>query len=175
MKRLLIAITAVSFAILARAAVQGAAAKQENSVPSGNTVNDPTPDAQAHEGVWKPVAAVLGGQRLPESVVKAITLKITGGNYEVTVEGKKESDKGTCTLDTSTNPKRMTIKGTEGPNRGKTFLAIYAMKDAVSMRVCYDLSGREFPKEFKATEGTQLYLVGYRRQMPQEVEKTSSK
>ena len=33
-----------------------------------------------------------------------------------------------------------------------------------SMRVCYDLSGTDFPKDFKAPKGTQLYLVGYRRQ-----------
>jgi hypothetical protein len=35
---------------------------------------------------------------------------------------------------------------------------------AVSMRVCYDLPGKEFPKDFKAPKGTQLYAVGYRRQ-----------
>jgi uncharacterized protein (TIGR03067 family) len=116
------------------------------------------------DGVWKPIAAVLGGARLPEAALKAITLKIAGSNYEVTVDGEKEPDKGTWTIDTSTTPKRMTIKSTDGPNRGKTFLAIYEMKDAVSMRVCYDLSGKDFPKEFKAPKGTQLYLVGYRRE-----------
>ena len=116
------------------------------------------------DGVWKPIAAVLGGARLPEPALKAITLKITGDNYEVTVEGEKEPDKGTRTLDTSTTPKRITIKSTDGPNRGKTFLAIYEMKDADSMRICYDLSGTDFPKEFKAPKGTQFYLVGYRRQ-----------
>ncbi len=35
---------------------------------------------------------------------------------------------------------------------------------ADSMRICYDLSGAEFPKEFKAPKGTRLYLAGYRRQ-----------
>jgi uncharacterized protein (TIGR03067 family) len=58
----------------------------------------------------------------------------------------------------------MTITSTNGPNRGKTFLAIYEMKDAGSLRVCYDLSGTDFPKEFKAPKGTSLHLVGYRRQ-----------
>jgi len=38
------------------------------------------------------------------------------------------------------------------------------MKDNRSLRVCYDLSGTAFPKEFKAPKGTRLYLVGYRRQ-----------
>lgn len=120
-------------------------------------------NATAHEGTWKPIAAVLGGVRLPDEALKAITLKITGDKYEVTVAGEPHADKGTCTLDTSTTPKRMTIKSTEGPNKGKTFLAIYEMKDAGSLRVCYDMSGTEFPKEFKAPKGTPLYLAGYRR------------
>lgn len=92
------------------------------------------------------------------------TLRITGEEYEVSVEDEKEPDRGTCVLDTSTNPRRMTIKSTDDPNRGKTLFAIYEMKDANSMRVCYDLSGKEFPKDFKASKGTQLYAVGYRRQ-----------
>ena len=121
--------------------------------------------SRSPEGVWKPIAAVLGGARLPQPALDAITLKITGTNYVVTVEGEKEPDKGTSTLDESTSPKRMTITSTNGPTRGKTFLAIYEMKNDQSLRVCYDLSGTEFPKEFKATKGTHAYLVGYRRQI----------
>lgn len=59
---------------------------------------------------------------------------------------------------------RMTITSPNGPNRGKTFLAIYELKDERSLRVCYDFSGAELPKEFDAPKGTQLQLVGYRRQ-----------
>lgn len=167
MKHLLITIMSVSLAFLVCAEDKVTPAKPENSTPGAEKSGEPKPggatkpETTAHEGVGKPIAAVLGGMKLPPADLKAITLKITGGNYEVTVEGEKESDKGTCTLDTSTSPKRMTIKSTEGKNRGKTFLAIYEMKDA--LRVCYDLSGQEFPKEFEAPKGTQLYLVGYRR------------
>ena len=81
-------------------------------------------DAKAQEGVWKPKAAVLGGAFLPEPALKAITLRITGGNYEVTVEGEDHSDKGTCTLDTSTTPKRMTIKSSSLRGLGFTQLRI---------------------------------------------------
>src|SRR5687767_5491591 len=101
---------------------------------------DSQAQARTHEGAWKPIAACLGGLRLSRADLDAITLKITGDKYEVTVVGEKHADYGTFTVDTNTVPKRMTIKGTEGPNAGKTFLAIYEMKDAVSMRVCYDLS-----------------------------------
>lgn len=43
------------------------------------------------------------------------------------------------------------------------------------MRVCYDLSGTEFPKEFKAPRGTQFYAVGYRRQKQDQAERTRPK
>lgn len=121
-------------------------------------------EAWSHEGVWKPIAVVLAGRRLPDDGVKAITLRISGDKYKLTVKGEDQADKGTVTLDTSTTPKKMTIKSTEGPNQGKSILAIYEMKNENSMRVCYDLSGSDFPKDFKAPRGTQLYAVGYRRQ-----------
>jgi len=160
MKHLFVLVMAASLSLTASAADKGTPAK-----PADGKTGKATPtDEKTHEGVWKPIGAVLGGAKLPPPALKAITLKIKGSNYEVTVEGEREPDKGTCMLDTNSIPNRMIIKGTEGPNRGKTFLAIYEMKDARSMRVCYDLSGTAFPKEFKAPKDTQLYLVGYRRQ-----------
>ncbi|GAA5504691.1 hypothetical protein [Novipirellula caenicola] len=59
----------------------------------------------------------------------------------------------------------MTINSMEGPNKDKTILAIYEIKNADAMRVCYDLSGTDFPKEFKAPKDSEFYLVGYRRQV----------
>lgn len=122
-----------------------------------------------YDGIWKPKGAVLGGVFLPPPALEAITLKIDKGKYEVTVKGEEQSDKGTFTLDETVTPKRMMIKSESGPNKGKTFLAIYEIKGANAMRVCYDLSGNEFPKEFKAPKDTELYLVGYRRQTSQAV------
>jgi uncharacterized protein (TIGR03067 family) len=57
----------------------------------------------------------------------------------------------------------MDIEGTKGPNKGKTILAIYELKDD-TLRICYDLSGKKHPKEFKTKEGTQLFLVEYKRE-----------
>ena len=93
--------------------------------------------------------------------MKHLFILVMAASLSLTVNA---DDKGTCMLDTNSSPKRMIIKSAEGPNRGKTFLAIYEMKDARSMRVCYDLSGAAFPTEFKAPKDTKLYLVGYRRQ-----------
>jgi uncharacterized protein (TIGR03067 family) len=119
-------------------------------------------DAKAMQGVWKPVTAVLGGKPMPPPVVKAITLTLTDGMYNVTVEGER-SDKGTVKLDTAATPRQMSITGTNGPNLGKTFPAIYELKGD-TLRSCYDLSGEKFPTEYKSVEGTKLYLVTYKRQ-----------
>ena len=102
-----------------------------------------------YDGVWKPKGAILGGVVLPPPALEAITLKLRNGKYEVVVTGEDHSDKGTFTLDETVTPKRITIKSIAGPNKGKTFLAIYEIKNVNAMRVCYDLSGKEFPKEFK--------------------------
>lgn len=126
------------------------------------------PDLSAQQGTWKPIAAVLNGRRLPAAAVQAITLRISEDTCELTVNSDEETeaDHGTFQVDTSTTPWRMTITGVAGPNKGKTILAIFGMKDEKSMRVCYDLSGTEFPDEFKAPPNSSRYLAGYRKQVP---------
>jgi uncharacterized protein (TIGR03067 family) len=117
-------------------------------------------DAQAIEGMWLPAKAELGGKPMPAPVLKTISLKLTDGRYEVMADG--HPDNGTYTLDTTTKPKGMTVIGTEGPNKGKTFPCIYDLKGD-TLRICYDLSGRKQPADFKTAAGTKLYLVTYKR------------
>src|SRR5437899_7010897 len=99
---------------------------------------DAPDDAKAVQGTWKPATAELAGQPMDDAVVKSISLKLENGKYEVHVGDKP--DKGTHTLDATTKPKSMTITGTEGPNRGETFPAIYELKGD-TLRICYDFSG----------------------------------
>jgi len=122
--------------------------------------SDPVNDAKAVQGSWKPVTAELGGEAMPEAVVKSISLKLDNGKYEVFVGDRP--DRGTYTIDAASKPKSMTITGTEGPNHGKTFPAIYELKGD-TLRICYDLSGAKRPTEFKSLAGTKLYLVTYNR------------
>lgn len=133
----------------------------------------PRSEAQAQDGIWKPVAAAMGGAKLPKVALDAITLTISGANYEVAVKGEKVPDRGTRTLDERANPKRISITSTNGPNRGQTFLGIYEMTDTNSMRVCYDLTGTAFPDKFESTAATGYYLVEYRRKTAQEPRKAT--
>ena len=117
-------------------------------------------DTREIQGIWLPISAELAGQPFPEAILKTITLRLDQGNYEALVAG--QSDKGTYTLDPAAHPKSITVIGTEGPNKGKTFLAIYTF-DGDILRICYDLSGAKRPEEFKTLPDTALYLVTYQR------------
>ena len=115
------------------------------------------------DGTWLPSTAEFGGKPFPEEVRKSIRLEIKGDLYTVTVG--KQPDRGTCKLNPSAMPKSLDITGTEGPNKGKTILAIYERKGD-TLRVCYDLTGKSRPKEFKTKVGTQLFLVEYKLRNP---------
>jgi len=124
-------------------------------------MSDDPKDTDTIQGTWLASTAELGGKPFPEEVRKSIKLTIKDGKYTVTVG--KIPDHGTSKLDPSAKPKAMDITGTEGPNKGKTFQAIYEL-DGDTLKVCYDLSGKGRPTEFKTAEGTQLFLVTYTRE-----------
>jgi uncharacterized protein (TIGR03067 family) len=122
--------------------------------------SDPTGSTKSLQGNWVPVKAELGGKPMPDAVLKTISLKLDEGTYEVFVGDKP--DRGTYTVDATTSPGSMTITGTDGPNQGKTFPAIYELKGD-TLRICYELSGKKQPAEFKSLPATKLYLVTYQR------------
>ncbi|MFT3880498.1 MAG: TIGR03067 domain-containing protein [Gemmatales bacterium] len=105
-------------------------------------------------------SAEMAGKPFPEQLVKTMSLTMKDGHYTVMVgQGK---DEGTVKLDSSKTPKTMDITGTDGPNKGKTMLAIYKL-DGDSLSICYDLSGKAYPTEFKTKPDTKLFLVEYKR------------
>lgn len=113
-------------------------------------------DSKMIEGNWIPITAELAGQRLPDETLKDTRLILGDGRYTY------QNDHGSYTLAPSEKPKAMEITGKEGPNQGKTFLAIYELTDD-TLRICYDLSGKTRPTEFTTKAGTRLFLVTYKR------------
>jgi uncharacterized protein (TIGR03067 family) len=120
-------------------------------------------DAKKMDGTWKPVTAELDGKPFSEEVLKTMKLVVADGKYTVTVG--EQADEGTVKLDPAKKPCEMDIVGTKGPNKDKTIQAVYELKDD-TLRVCYDLTGKARPKEFKTKGGTQLFLVEYKREKP---------
>lgn len=126
--------------------------------------DDPKKDEAAIDGTWLAASAELKGKKLPKKSIESLKLTLKKGEYEVLAES---TDRGTVTYDNSAKPKEMDIKGVDGPNKGKTFLAIYELKDD-ALKICYDLSGSSRPTEFKTRAETKLFLVTYKRQKPKE-------
>ncbi len=112
-------------------------------------------------GTWIPVEAELGGQPFPEAILRVMKLTLGEGRYVVNVG--EQVDKGTFEVGTGTQPHAMDITGTEGPNRGKTILAIYELSGD-NLRICYELAGTERPGEFETKLGSQRFLIRYRRE-----------
>ncbi len=120
-------------------------------------------DAKIADGTWVPESAELAGIKFPDEVLKTMKLVLKGDEYTVTIG--KRTDKGTVKRDPTKKPKTIDVIGTEGPNKGKTIPAIYELtKD--TLKVCYDLSGKERPKTFETKADTQLFLVTYKREKP---------
>lgn len=118
--------------------------------------DDPKADDKALQGTWEVAEAELGGKPIS---LKGVTLTLEDGKYTL----KSGSlDKGTYSADAGKKPKEMDIKGTEGPNKGKTFPAIYELSGD-TLKICYDLSGKARPTEFKTAEGTKQFLATYKR------------
>lgn len=111
-------------------------------------------------GTWVPTEAELDGEKLPEKLFKSIKLVLKDAQYTARVG--EQVDEGTVTLDLESDPTGMEIKGTKGPNEGKTIPAIYELKDDV-LKVCYNLEGKNRPKEFKTTAGSKFYMVTYKK------------
>jgi uncharacterized protein (TIGR03067 family) len=114
------------------------------------------------EGTWQLVEGEVGGRKFPPQVAQGIKLTLSPGKYVVMAESK---DEGTVKYFPDASPKAMEVTGTDGPNKGKTFPAIYELKGD-TLTVCYDLSGKARPAEFKSKPGTQLFLATYKRANP---------
>jgi uncharacterized protein (TIGR03067 family) len=127
---------------------------------AGAWCQDAAKEKKMLEGKWVPMQAELAGQKLPEAQLKAISLDISDGTYTVRVGDVV--DKGTLKIDPAAKPKSMDIVGTDGPNKGKTFLAIYEF-NGDTLRICYDLAGKARPTEFATSKERPFFLAVYQR------------
>lgn len=108
-------------------------------------------------GTWQAIEAELGGKPLPPEVVRTIKLILSAHEYQV------GNDFGTVEINPDTTPASLIIKGTKGPNEGKTMLAIYELSGD-TLRICYDLTGQKRPSIFATEAGTRQFLVRYKKE-----------
>ncbi len=114
---------------------------------------------QSIQGTWVPTKAEMGGVAMTPETLKMITLKLADGKYEVQAE---VLDKGAYKIDQAPKIHTLDIVGTDGPNAGKTILAIYEF-DGTTLRVCYNLGKGPRPAEFKSPGESLIFLATYKR------------
>jgi uncharacterized protein (TIGR03067 family) len=118
-------------------------------------------DLKAMVGKWKVEKAELGGKDAT-AVVKDVKLELAeGGKYKLDLLGQK--DEGTFSVDPSKKPAEMDIKGTEGPNKGKTIKTIYKF-EGDKLTVCYELGDGIRPTKFETKPDTKQLLANYKRE-----------
>jgi len=117
----------------------------------------PSANLKKIQGTWKASAGQMGATNLPKPMLDKIVLILKGDTYDYD-EGNGH-DLGTLREVGDKPPLGLDIVGTKGPNKGRTYLAIYKLERSV-LTICYGLDGHR-PKSFDA-KGTTL-LMRYHR------------
>ncbi len=111
-------------------------------------------------GHWQAIRAELSGETAPPEALVSLELELTATHYTVRY-GNQISDTGRAEQKSESEPARLELRGTAGPNAGRTIACIYQLKGD-RLRICYGLDGR-YPSEFATTARDSRYLVTYRR------------
>lgn len=116
--------------------------------------------AESIEGVWQMVRAENCGDEAPELVVQRTTIELQAGEYRVRFAGEVV-DAGTFELGSVVGSYTMLLRGTAGPNAGRTIPCVFQLRGD-RLRVCFGLNGLA-PTEFTTDPQNQRYLATYRR------------
>lgn len=109
------------------------------------------------QGAWTFASVEAGGKKLPAEQFKDMTVVFAGDKYSVKM-GDMVVEAAALKVDPSKSPKTFDAKVTDGPNKGKVYLAIYEI-NGDTLKVCYDEAGKKRPTEFKGEGGAQTLVV----------------
>ena len=114
----------------------------------------------AIDGNWLAVEAELGGKQIDEEYLPVITLSIDKEQCELHIGGN--ADKGTLKFIPYVIPMAFDFTSVEGPNRGKTYKAIYKNTGGYLI-ICFNTESADRPKTFTSTVENHFHLVRYKR------------
>ena len=118
----------------------------------------PKRDTDAIQGAWNLVDRVYRGKSEP---LKDATLTFTDDKLLLSgFDGPGSKREFSFKLDPSKKPKTMDLTAIDGRYKGKSFPAIYELKDG-DLKLCLsnDEKNLERPTEFKSEEGSQLMVL----------------
>jgi internalin A len=126
-------------------------------------------DLQAMQGSWTVLTYVAGGRPALRSDMSQMKLSVKD-NVSTFVQPKKTSH-GKYTLDPSKNPKWIDIELTDGPDKGKKKLGLYAFEND-QLKICVAGVGAHRPTELSA--GSDTTMETWERAEPKQEKKLAS-
>jgi uncharacterized protein (TIGR03067 family) len=113
------------------------------------------------EGAWKLTGGEADGKALSEKQLKDGKFVIKGEQYTVTLADRR-SVTGKPKLDSKKEPKTIDIANASGPDKDKTCLGIYEIKDD-EFRVVFAPSGKARPSKFATTADSGQWMHIWKR------------
>jgi uncharacterized protein (TIGR03067 family) len=114
------------------------------------------------EGAWVPVAASISGKELVVAELRVKYLVLDGHDYSIIDRSNQIVDRGEYLVNDNATPRTIDIVGRDGPNAGRSMLAIFELKDDL-LTVCYDLDGQRRPENMQMSEDQLLLSITYER------------
>jgi uncharacterized protein (TIGR03067 family) len=115
-------------------------------------------ELEKFQGTWRFVSIEVDGK---SEELKDQIIIFEGEKYTVKI-GDRVTEAGTFKIDTSKKPYKVDATVTEGDNKGTTALGIYEL-DGDVMKSCFNMEGKERPKEFKTAAGSDDFLAILKR------------
>lgn len=117
---------------------------------------------QGLEGAWIPIAASVSGQELLVAELRVKYLVLDGHDYNIVDRSNQVVDRGEYLVNGNAKPWTIDIVGRDGPNAGRSMLAIFELKGD-QLTVCYNLDGNNRPANMQAYEDQLLLSITYER------------
>ena len=117
---------------------------------------------QGLEGAWVPIAASVSGKELLVAELRVKYLVLDGHDYNIVDRSNQIVDRGEYLVNDSSRPSTIDIVGRDGPNAGRSLLAIFELQDN-RLTVCYNLEGQNRPANMQAQDDQLLLSITYER------------
>lgn len=114
------------------------------------------------EGAWVPIAASVSGQELGVAELRVKYLVLDGHDYSIIDRSNQIVDRGEYLVNDRATPWTIDIVGRDGPNAGRSMLAIFELRGD-RLTVCYDLDSRNRPADMESQEDQLLLSITYER------------
>ncbi len=128
---------------------------------TSQATSDDKKNNEPFQGKWKIASIVANGETIPTDQFENAVLTVTG-DERVLKDGDEVKSKAKYKVDPTKTPKTIDIMVSEGTLKGKTIKGIYEITGD-TMKICANLEGMNYPKEFKSETGSGILLQTFKR------------